>query len=149
VVPVKDRLILKLNAAGQATMRFWVTRRFLALFWKALTGAMRKSVADAKSPAARDFLLDMAETRLMAKADFATKFQERAPAAPALAVKCQQVVHPGAGWEVDGCRSLQPGPGAPEWTSTRMPQRRRAVDTRSCGGRALAKALRASPVRWA
>jgi hypothetical protein len=85
VVPVEDRLILKLNAAGQATMRFWVTRRFLALFWKALTGEMRKSVADAKSPAARDFLLDMAESRLMAKADFATKFQERAPAAPAQA----------------------------------------------------------------
>lgn len=84
VMPVEDRLVLKLNAAGQATMRFWVTRRFLALFWKALTGEMRKSVADAKSPAARDFLLDMAETRLMAKADFATAFKERA-AAPAAA----------------------------------------------------------------
>jgi hypothetical protein len=85
VMPVEDRLVLKLNAAGQPTLRFWVTRRFLALFWKALTGEMRKSVADAKSPAARDFLLDMAETRLMAKADFATAFQERktAPAAPA------------------------------------------------------------------
>ena len=84
VMPVEDRLVLKLNAAGQPTMRFWVTRRFLALFWKALIGEMRKSVAAAKSPAARDFLLDMAETRLMAKADFATKFEERAPApAPA------------------------------------------------------------------
>jgi hypothetical protein len=82
VMPVEDRLVLKLNAAGQPTLRFWVTRRFLALFWKALTGEMRKSVADAKSPAARDFLLDMAETRLMAKADFATKFQERAPNEP-------------------------------------------------------------------
>lgn len=84
VMPVEDRLVLKLNAAGRPTMRFWVTRRFLALFWKALTGEMRKSVADAKSPAARDFLLDMAETRLMAKADFATAFKERAaaPAAP-------------------------------------------------------------------
>jgi hypothetical protein len=89
VMPVEDRLVLKLNAAGQPTLRFWVTRRFLALFWKALTGEMRKSVADAKSPAARDFLLDMAETRLMAKADFATAFQERttppAPKAPAQA----------------------------------------------------------------
>jgi hypothetical protein len=85
VMPVEDRLVLKLNAAGQPTLRFWVTRRFLALFWKALTGEMRKSVADAKSPAARDFLLDMAETRLTAKADFATAFKERqaAPAAPA------------------------------------------------------------------
>lgn len=82
VMPVEDRLVLKLNAAGQPTLRFWVTRRFLALFWKALTGEMRKSVADAKSPAARDFLLDMAETRLMAKADFATAFKERV-AAPA------------------------------------------------------------------
>ena len=87
VMPVEDRLVLKLNATGQPTMRFWVTRRFLSLFWKALTGEMRKSVADAKTPAARDFLLDMAETRLMAKADFATKFEDRAPApAPAQAV---------------------------------------------------------------
>ncbi|MCM0019087.1 MAG: hypothetical protein NBV67_03765 [Tagaea sp.] len=103
VMPVEDRLVLKLNAAGQPTLRFWVTRRFLALFWKALTGEMRKSVADAKSPAARDFLLDMAETRLMAKADFATAFQERAtapvpkapaPAAPAPAAPPQAAAPP-------------------------------------------------------
>ncbi|MBL0932986.1 MAG: hypothetical protein IBJ15_23105, partial [Alphaproteobacteria bacterium] len=64
VVPVEDRLLLKMNAAGEATMRFWLTRRFLALFWKGLTEELRKTVAEAKSPAARDFLLDMAETRL-------------------------------------------------------------------------------------
>ncbi|MFM7346056.1 MAG: hypothetical protein ACKO1J_11890 [Tagaea sp.] len=100
VMPVEDRLVLKLNAAGQPTMRFWVTRRFLALFWKALTGEMRKSVADARSPAARDFLLDMAETRLMAKADFATAFKERAAApaspAPAAAASPAQAPQPAA-----------------------------------------------------
>lgn len=78
VVPVEDRLLLKMNAAGEATLRFWLTRRFLALFWKALTDELRKTVAEAKSPAARDFLLDMAETRLTAKADFATAFEDRA-----------------------------------------------------------------------
>ncbi len=78
VVPVEDRLLLKMNASGEATMRFWLTRRFLALFWKGLTDELRKTVAEAKSPAARDFLLDMAETRLTAKADFATAFEDRA-----------------------------------------------------------------------
>ncbi len=82
VVPVEDRLLLKMNAAGEATMRFWLTRRFLALFWKGLTEELRKTVAEAKSPAARDFLLDMAETRLTAKADFATAFEDRAAVRP-------------------------------------------------------------------
>lgn len=82
VVPVEDRLLLKMNAAGEATMRFWLTRRFLALFWKGLTDELRKTVAEAKSPAARDFLLDMAETRLTAKADFATAFEDRAAVRP-------------------------------------------------------------------
>ncbi len=82
VVPVEDRLLLKMNASGEATMRFWLTRRFLALFWKGLTDELRKTVAEAKSPAARDFLLDMAETRLTAKADFATAFEDRAAVRP-------------------------------------------------------------------
>ncbi len=82
IVPVEDRLLLKMNAAGEATMRCWLTRRFLALFWKGLTDELRKTVAEAKSPAARDFLLDMAETRLTAKADFATAFEDRAAVRP-------------------------------------------------------------------
>ncbi|MBC8793263.1 MAG: hypothetical protein C6Y20_16815 [Tagaea sp. CACIAM 22H2] len=82
IVPVEDRLLLKMNAAGAATMRFWLTRRFLALFWKGLTEELRKTVAEAKSVAARDFLLDMAETRLTAKADFATAFEDRAAVRP-------------------------------------------------------------------
>lgn len=82
VVPVEDRLLLKMNASGEATTRFWLTRRFLALFWKGLTDELRKTVAEAKSPAARDFLLDMAETRLTAKADFATAFEDRAAVRP-------------------------------------------------------------------
>jgi len=82
IVPVEDRLLLKMNAAGEATMRFWLTRRFLALFWKGLTEELRKTVAEAKSDVARDFLLDMAETRLTAKADFATAFEDRAAVRP-------------------------------------------------------------------
>ncbi len=82
IVPVEDRLLLKMNAAGEATLRVWLTRRFLALFWKGLTAELRKTVAEAKSVAARDFLLDMAETRLTAKADFATAFEDRAAVRP-------------------------------------------------------------------
>ena len=99
VMPVEDRLVLKLNASGQPTLRFWITRRFLSMFWQALTGELRKSVADAKSPAARDFLLDMAETRLTAKSDFATAFEERAapPGTQTAPLPATQTATPPAG----------------------------------------------------
>lgn len=81
-LPVDDRLLLRLNASGQATsVRLLLTRRFLRLLWTGLTGELRKAMADTKNPAARDFLLDMAETRATAKADFKTPFRE--PGAPA------------------------------------------------------------------
>jgi hypothetical protein len=73
----EDRLLLRLNAAGQAeSVRLLLTRRFLKLLWTGLTGELRKAMADTKNPAAREFLLDMAETRATAKADFKTPFRE-------------------------------------------------------------------------
>jgi hypothetical protein len=83
-LPVEDRLLLRMSAEGQpASLKFLLTRRFLRLFWLSLTAAMRKAMADTANPAARDFLLDMAETRATAKADFATPFREPAAAPPA------------------------------------------------------------------
>jgi hypothetical protein len=90
-LPVEDRLLLRMNASGQsASVKLLLTRRFLRLVWTALTGELRKAMADTKNPAAREFLLDMAETRATAKADFSTPFREpgqpaepAAPAAPA------------------------------------------------------------------
>ncbi len=83
-LPVDDRLLLRLNASGQATsVKLLLTRRFLRLVWTGLTGELRKAMADTKNPAAREFLLDMAETRATAKADFTTPFRE--PGAPAAA----------------------------------------------------------------
>jgi hypothetical protein len=87
-LPVEDRLLLRMNASGQpASVKLLLTRRFLRLVWTALTGELRKAMADTKNPAARDFLLDMAETRATAKADFSTPFREPGrpaePAAPA------------------------------------------------------------------
>jgi len=80
-IPAEDRLLLRLNAAGQpASVKLFITRRFLRMFWAALTGELRKAMADTKNPMARDFLLDMAETRATAKADFSTPFRE--PGAP-------------------------------------------------------------------
>jgi len=82
-LPVEDRLLLRLSAEGQqASLKFLLTRRFLRLFWQNLTAAMRKAMADTANPAARDFLLDMAESRATAKADFATPFREPGEAAP-------------------------------------------------------------------
>jgi hypothetical protein len=83
-VPAEDRLLLRLNAAGQPTsVKLFITRRFLRMFWAALTGELRKAMADTKNPMAREFLLDMAETRATSKADFKTPFREpgAAPAA--------------------------------------------------------------------
>lgn len=82
-LPVEDRLLLRLSAEGQpASLKLVLTRRFLRLFWQNLTAAMRKAMADTANPAARDFLLDMAETRATAKADFATPFREPPAASP-------------------------------------------------------------------
>ncbi|MBI3505597.1 MAG: hypothetical protein HY059_12205 [Proteobacteria bacterium] len=81
-VAAEDRLLLRLNAASQpASVRLFITRRFLRMFWAALTGELRKAMADTKNPLAREFLLDMAETRATAKADFKTPFREPGAAA--------------------------------------------------------------------
>ena len=70
-LPVEDRLLLRMNASGQsASVKLLLTRRFLRLVWTALTGELRKAMADTKNPAAREFLLDMAETRATAKGGF-------------------------------------------------------------------------------
>lgn len=83
-LPVEDRLLLRMNASGQsASVKLLLTRRFLRLVWTALTGELRKAIADTKNPAAREFLLDMAETRATAKADFSTPFREPGAPAPA------------------------------------------------------------------
>jgi hypothetical protein len=80
-IPAEDRLLLRLNAAGQTTsVKLFITRRFLRMFWVALTGELRKAMADTKNPMAREFLLDMAETRATSKADFKTPFREQGAA---------------------------------------------------------------------
>jgi len=95
-LPVEDRLLLRLSAEGQpASLKLLLTRRFLRLFWATLTAAMRKAMADTANPAARDFLLDMAETRATAKADFATPFREPAAAPPPAAASGASGAGPG------------------------------------------------------
>jgi hypothetical protein len=92
-LPVDDRLLLRLNASGQsASVKLLLTRRFLRMVWTALTGELRKAMADTKNPAAREFLLDMAETRATAKADFSTPFRE--PGAPAAAAPAPAAAGP-------------------------------------------------------
>jgi hypothetical protein len=78
---VEDRMLLRLSAAGQdGSLRMLLTRRFLRMFWAGLVAELHKSLAGTKSAAARDFLLDMAESRAVANADFATPFREPAAA---------------------------------------------------------------------
>ncbi|MBI1245876.1 MAG: hypothetical protein GC202_12800 [Alphaproteobacteria bacterium] len=76
-LPIEDRLLLRVSAKGEReSVRLLVTRRYLRLLWNSLAGEMRAAMADTKNPAARDFLLDMAETRATASADFSTPFRE-------------------------------------------------------------------------
>ncbi len=76
-LPIEDRLLLRMSAAGQNTsVKLVLTRRYLRLLWASLAGEMRAAMTDTKNPAARDFLLDMAETRATAGADFSTPFRE-------------------------------------------------------------------------
>jgi len=76
-LPIEDRLLLRVAAAGEReSVKLLVTRRYLRLLWNSLAGEMRAAMADTKNPAARDFLLEMAETRATAGADFSTPFRE-------------------------------------------------------------------------
>ena len=80
-VPLEDRLLLRLRTEGAADIyRLLITRRYLSLSWAALTGELHKSLAETKNAAARDFLLEMAETRATASANFSTPFEDPAAA---------------------------------------------------------------------
>ena len=73
---VQDRVLLRVATSTEQEFRFWITRRFMGLLWKAITRVLE---AFAKARAPGDPLLaaglaDFAETRAMQGADFATPF---------------------------------------------------------------------------
>ncbi len=85
-VSLEDRLLLRLRTEGTADIyRLLITRRYLSLFWTALTGELHKSLAETKNAVARDFLLEMAETRATASANFSQPFEDPAAAKAAAA----------------------------------------------------------------
>ncbi|MCA3261630.1 MAG: hypothetical protein ING44_06800 [Telmatospirillum sp.] len=94
-VSLEDRLLLRLRTEGTADIyRLLITRRYLSLFWTALTGELHKSLAETKNAVARDFLLEMAETRATASANFSTPFEDPAAAKAAAAASAEGSANP-------------------------------------------------------
>jgi hypothetical protein len=76
-VSLEDRLLLRLRTEKASDIyRLLVTRRYLAMFWGALTGELHKSLGETKNAVARDFLLEMAESRATSAANFSAPFDD-------------------------------------------------------------------------
>jgi hypothetical protein len=85
-ISLEDRILLRVRMdPNDEIFRLLMTRRFLGLFWGALTGQLHKSLVETKSSVARDFLLEMAEQRHTANANFSSPFEDPAAAQAAAA----------------------------------------------------------------
>jgi hypothetical protein len=85
--PIEDRLLLRMSARGETgntEFRFWLTRRFTRLFWRALERARETCVAmDPRvSPDSREALKQFQQEAVLEQADFTTPYQEETAVTP-------------------------------------------------------------------
>jgi len=77
-IPEQDRLLLKINTAGQTEFRFWITRRYLALLWQILrqmAGGFGKAGL-ALDSATRAEVASLAHQEVKKGMDVSTQYQE-------------------------------------------------------------------------
>jgi hypothetical protein len=82
---VEDRALLRVSTTQLDEFRFWVTRRYARLLWKALTGSAARSARalTQSAPASREAVVAFEHEAAVAKADFQTRFQaERTATTP-------------------------------------------------------------------
>ena len=78
----QDRLLLRLNTAGRtkAEFRFWLTRRYVRVLWKALLNMLQqhqpKEVKESQSPIAKPMAIAQEHKEVVSQADFQTQYQE-------------------------------------------------------------------------
>jgi hypothetical protein len=98
---LQDRLLLGANTVDGKEFRFWLTRRFLVIFWGILSHvlqefAARRAPAD---PLLRSALTDFAEARALSQADLKTPYAGGAdhPLGEAPVLLSRVAVSPGPG----------------------------------------------------
>jgi len=81
--PVEDRLLFRVNTKQRQEFRFWLTRRYVALLWKAILdhlrsvkGEQQKEPAPAAVEPIQDAILAKEHEEQVAQSDFKTQYQE-------------------------------------------------------------------------
>jgi hypothetical protein len=82
-VPVEDRLMFRVNTSNRQEFRFWMTRRYVGILWKAVLDMLRKRHVAEKPPEVAEkeapleaAILSMEHQKAVEKADFKTEYQE-------------------------------------------------------------------------
>ena len=77
--PLEDRALLRVATTDGSEFRFWVTRRYARLLWKALSGSAMPSTRAAiqPAPAAREAVMAFEKEAALARADFATDYVDQ------------------------------------------------------------------------
>jgi len=76
-VPVQDRLMFRLKTTDRAEFKFWFTRRYVKLLWQTLQQILSKTQSGMSAdPQTRQAVLSFQHEQAIARADFATQYQE-------------------------------------------------------------------------
>lgn len=82
-VPVEDRLMFRVNTVNRQEFRFWMTRRYVNILWKAILDMLKKRQQAEKPPEVvkkeaplQPQMLSMEHEKAVEKADFKTEYQE-------------------------------------------------------------------------
>lgn len=82
-VPVEDRLMFRVNTSNRQEFRFWMTRRYVSILWKAILDMLQKRQMAEKPPEEQKkeaplqaALLSAEHKKAIEKADFKTEYQE-------------------------------------------------------------------------
>lgn len=100
-VSVEDRILFRVNTKSRQEFRFWMTRRYVDLLWRSLTGLMQQrepSPADPAQEFVQSAKKEIEHQEQVAKSDFKTAYQESTylPLGEAPALLFSVGVHPGA-----------------------------------------------------
>jgi len=74
----EDRALLRLATTDRSEFRFWVTRRYARLLWRALTGSAARSgrALHQPEPAAREAMVAFEHEAALERADFQTAYRD-------------------------------------------------------------------------
>lgn len=82
-VPVEDRLMFRVNTSNRQEFRFWMTRRYVEILWKAIIDMLKKRQVAEKPPEEvekeaplQGAILSAEHEKAVEKADFKTEYQE-------------------------------------------------------------------------